>query len=256
MRLLVVTNCQAQVALEVVWQQEQASGRAPGGRRRGSDGLMSIGAWTSGDMGLGGQPSSLLFPHSRDSCAQPHVPSHTHTHTPTHGPDTPLGSPWGRMFRGQLASVRSARCWVPRTASHSPSSFGPSALGPICSCPFGSISSLCRPSLSFSFLYIILRALKWMQECSLTFPFCPGHFHFTGPYYPLSVPSSNSQNSERGICKCPGWEGRGLECNQGNAGEGCMYTDSQKEYFAPYIILSLYLYTFTCSKIHAHTYTC
>ena len=31
MRLLVVTNCQAQVALEVVWQQEQASGRAPGG---------------------------------------------------------------------------------------------------------------------------------------------------------------------------------------------------------------------------------
>lgn len=31
MRLLVVTNCRAQAALEVVWQQGQASGRAPGG---------------------------------------------------------------------------------------------------------------------------------------------------------------------------------------------------------------------------------
>lgn len=31
MRLLVVTNCQAQVALRGVWQQGQASGRTLGG---------------------------------------------------------------------------------------------------------------------------------------------------------------------------------------------------------------------------------
>lgn len=38
MRLLVVTNCQAQVALEVVLQQEQANGRALGAGGEGSGG--------------------------------------------------------------------------------------------------------------------------------------------------------------------------------------------------------------------------
>lgn len=84
MRLLVVTNCQAQVALEVVWQQEQASGRAPGGRRRGSDGLMSIGAWTSGD-----SPHPYSFLTAETVVLSPMYQA-THTPTHPHTAQTPL----------------------------------------------------------------------------------------------------------------------------------------------------------------------
>ena len=92
MRLLVVTNCQAQVALEVVWQQEQARGRAPGGRRRGSDGLTSIGAWTSGTRGWGDSPYPYSFLTAETVVFSPMYQA-SHTHTPTQSPDTPLGSP-------------------------------------------------------------------------------------------------------------------------------------------------------------------
>lgn len=42
MRLLVVTNCQAQVALDVVLQQEQAHGSALGAAGEGAEGDMSV----------------------------------------------------------------------------------------------------------------------------------------------------------------------------------------------------------------------
>lgn len=92
MRLLAVTNCRAQAALEVVWQQGQASGRAPGGA--GGEGVMVSCPSEPGSARPGGRDggvcghSSLLFPaQQRELCSVPRDKQYTHTQST----QSPLG---------------------------------------------------------------------------------------------------------------------------------------------------------------------
>lgn len=156
MRLLVVTNCRAQAALEVVWQQGQASGRAPGGlEERGVMVSCPSEPGSARPRGRGGGVcghSSLLFPaQQRELCSVPCDKKYTHTQSPQ-TPRWPLrlDTPWamGAPSLGHSSLGRNKRPGSRALQLGTPSS-GTSALASVCCCASGSFSGFPRPNHRF-----------------------------------------------------------------------------------------------------------
>lgn len=153
MRLLVVTNCQARVALEVLSQQEQANGRALAARGEEvmADAHQSLDAARPGSLVLNltlSCAAKTVCPAPR-AMQQPHTHTYTHAHTAQRPRRWPLWLGVHRVLRGLLLGL----CAVkgnqrPRGSSsgRSPGSGAP-ALGFVRSCPPGSFSVFHRPDL-------------------------------------------------------------------------------------------------------------
>lgn len=170
MRLLVVTNCQAQVTLKVVAAGAPAEPRGPG------KGVMA--ACPSGSQARASQPSASPCLCCRQSCLAPRAKLHTLTHTAPPGwplwlglcsPKVikrPRGSASGQLPGLTCSCIRAL--FAPVLLPPSPSSTGPKP-SPSC-CPTGLKTQGCRGEARSFHRALVPRLLQTTPRILLQLP--------------------------------------------------------------------------------------